>query len=89
VADELDNQGYAAALGGMITGALAEAVVEIVKEFRRDAGSDVNDRLDALEAKAIASIKNAALDGVPEDTQLRLIEQAQTVVAAIFADARK
>jgi hypothetical protein len=83
-----DNAFLAAALAGMLTGALTEAFGEMAKELRRYAGSDFDERLNVLEAKAIRSIENAPIDGVPEDTQLFLIEQTRGVIAAVFADAR-
>jgi hypothetical protein len=77
-----------AAIGGMITGALAEAIGEMAKELRRYAGGNFDKCLDDLEARAIRSIENAAIDGISEDDQLFLIENTRGFVAAKFADIR-
>lgn len=86
--NKLTKDQLAVALAGSITGALAEAIGEMGKELRRYAGSDFDKCLDALEAKAIRSVKNAPLDGVAEKDQLFIIEQTRNIVAAKFKDIR-
>jgi hypothetical protein len=76
------------AFGGMMTGALAEAIGEMAKELRRYAGSDFDKCLDDLEKRAVRSVENAAIDGLPEADQLRLVEQTRSVIAAKFRDIR-
>ena len=78
----------AVALNGMMIGALGEAIGEMAKELRRYAGSNFNKSLDSLEAKAIRSIENAAIDIFPESDQLRLIEQTRKIIAAKYRDIR-
>lgn len=76
------------AYSGMLIGSFAEAFNEMAKEFRAYAGSDFNEHLDALEAKAIRSVENAPLDGIPEENQLFLIEHTTNAVRAIFKGVR-
>lgn len=76
------------ALAGMSLGALTQAFGEMAKELRRYAGSDFNKCLDNLERQAIRSVENAAIDSVPENDQLFLIEQTRAFIAAKFGDIR-
>ena len=76
------------AYSGMVIGALTEAFNEMAEELRTYAGHDFDERLDVLEAKAIRSVENAPLDGIPEASQLFLIEQTRTAIKAIFKGAR-
>jgi hypothetical protein len=78
-----------AGFAGMMIGAFAETIQEMAKELRRHAGRDFHKNFDALEAKALRSIENAALDGIPEEEQLFLVEKTRRTVAAVFSDARK
>lgn len=77
------------AYSGMLIGAMAEAFDEMAKELRVYAGSDFDKRLDVLESKAIRSVENAPLDGIPEENQLLLIEYTRSAVRAIFSSARQ
>jgi hypothetical protein len=85
----LDKAQLVEAYSGMLIGSLAEAFNEMAKEFRVYAGSDFNDRLDALETKAIRSVENAPIDVIPERDQLFLIEQTRNAIRAIFKGARE
>ena len=85
----LDPALLLSAYSGMMIGAFAEAFQEMAKELRTYAGSDFDERLNVLEAKAIRSVENAAIDGIPELDQLVLIEQTRKAIAAIFKSARR
>jgi hypothetical protein len=76
------------AFAGMTTGAMIEAFNEMAKELRRYAGGDFDKCLNALEAKAVRSIENAAIDGIAENDQLMLVEKTREVIMAVFGGAR-
>lgn len=76
------------AFAGIIIGAMAETYAEAIKELRRYAGGDFDQRFAALEAKAIRSVENASLDGLSETDQLLIVEHARTAVRAIFKNAK-
>lgn len=78
----------ASALMGMVNGAIAEAFNEMAKELRRYAGRNFDKCLDGLETKAIRSVENAPIDGIPEHDQLILVERTRAVIAANFRDIR-
>ena len=84
----LDAASLISVYSGMMIGALSEAFNEMTKELRAYAGSDFNERLDILEAKAIKSIENAPIDGIAESDQLSLIEHTRSTITAIFKTAR-
>jgi hypothetical protein len=87
---ELDPQSrLAILLQGMMFGALAEAFQEMAKDLRRYAGRDFDKALNALEKRAVRSVDNAAIDGIPEHEQLFLIEKTRAIIAAAFKDARE
>jgi hypothetical protein len=85
----LDTASLISAYSGTMIGAFAEAFNEMAKELRAYAGSDFDERLNILEAKAIRSIENAPIDGIPEADQLFLIEHTRSAIAAIFKTARR
>ena len=76
------------AAAGMITGALANALLGMTKELRHYAGNDFDQCLDALEAYAIRSIENTPIDGVAEIDQLLLVQQARGYIIGLFGTAR-
>jgi hypothetical protein len=89
VGKSLDPALLVSACSGMMVGALAEAFNEMAKEFRAYSGSDFDERLNVLEAKAIRSVENAPIDGIPEANQLFLIEQTRKAIVAHFKTARR
>lgn len=84
----MDENQRMLAVSGMVFGALVESFNKTIKELRRHAGSEFNEYLDALEAATIRSVENAPLDRVSEDLQLSIVEDARSLIIAVFADAR-
>ncbi len=84
----LPVEAVVAATSGAIIGAMAEAFNEAIKNLRRHAGSGFDQELNALETRAILSVENAPLDGIPEEDQLLITEHTRNVIRALFAGAR-
>lgn len=82
-----------APLGPMVVaalnGALTECLYEAWDQLGREGGEAFEERLIKAEAAAVSSVKNAAFDGLPEDVQMRLVDNALLPLRAIFAEIRR
>jgi hypothetical protein len=78
----------AATLGGILTGALMDALNEMANKLRQYSGENFNRDLDAIETIAVRSIENSALDDISEERRQFLIERARGIVAVAFRNAR-
>ena len=76
------------ALAGATVAAFNDIFRDMAKELRRLAGSDFDQRINALESRALNHIGGIAFENVPEEDQRFLDEQMRRIVGAAFNDAR-
>jgi hypothetical protein len=76
------------ALAGATVAAFNDIFRDMAKELRRLAGTEFDQRIDALERRALTSIGGIPFDNVAEDDQRFLTEQMRRIIGAAFDDAR-
>jgi hypothetical protein len=84
----LNSDALIVATCGAVIGALSQAFNDVSKEFRKYAGADFNKSFEKIESTTVRSIENAPYDGIPEEQQILIVEQARKIVTAAFRDAR-
>ena len=75
-------------LAGATVAVFNDIFRDMAKELRDFAGADFDERIDALEVRALNSIGGAAFDKVPEEDQRFLAEQMRRIIGAAFDEAR-
>lgn len=73
---------------GLVYGTLIQSYQDVVKVLRSYAGSEIDKRLDELEARAIRTVENAPIDSLLEAEQLFVVESARKIVHNLFTSVK-
>jgi hypothetical protein len=76
------------ALAGATVAAFNDIFRDMAQELRRLAGEGFDERIDALESRALSALGEFEFNNVPEDDQRFLADQMRRIIGAAFNDAR-